>query len=196
MSVNIPRCPSCNASLSQNMSVCEYCDSPVVISSFSSLSGMSAPKVNKYANAYQNMADEAPDSEALAISLGMCFMKLKLYDKAYAAFDKAISAYTENPEVYFMAAVCALGGKKAFLAGKANVDKAISMLNIAIDVEPRGIFYLFDAYLRLDFYKRKFLNIKPAYNESLMKAKTRGYSHADAQMLFELLGVDMPSELR
>ena len=80
MSVNIPRCPSCNASLSQNMSVCEYCDSPVVISSFSSLAGMSAPKVNKYANAYKDMMDENPDSEALAISLGMCFMKLKLYD--------------------------------------------------------------------------------------------------------------------
>ena len=140
--------------------------------------------------------DQNPDSEVLAISLGMCFMKLKLYDKAYEAFDKAIAAYTENPEVYFMAAACALAGKKAFLAGKANVDKALSYLKIAIDVEPRGIFYLFDAYLRFDFYKRKFLNIKPAYNESLMRAKKRGYSPADAQMLFELLGVDMPAELR
>ena len=129
MKTLIPRCPSCNNALEQSVQVCEYCDSPVVITSFSTLGGMSAPKVNKYANAYKDMISENPDSEILAISLGMCFMRLKLYDKAYEAFDKAISAYTENPEVYFMAAVCALGGKKAFLAGKANVDKAISMLN-------------------------------------------------------------------
>lgn len=195
MKVSIPRCPSCNNALAQNVRVCEYCDSPVVITSFSTLDNMSSPKVNKYANAYKNMMDDNPDSEELAISLGMCFMKLKLYDKAYAAFDKAISAYTENPEVYFMAAVCALGGKKAFLAGKANVDKAISMLQIANDVEPRGIFYYFDAYLRYDFYKRKALNIRPGYTESLMKAETLGYSYADAQLLFELLGVEPPAEL-
>ena len=196
MTVSIPKCPSCNAPLAQNVSVCEYCDSPVVVTSFSTLGGMSAPKVNKYANAYKDMMAENPDSEVLAISLGMCFMKLKLYDKAYEAFDKAISAYTENPEVYFMAAVCALGGKKAFLAGKANVDKAISMLKIAMDVEPRGIFYYFDAYLRFDFYKRKALNIKPGYIESLAKAKQLGYSRADVQMLFDLLGVEIPAELR
>ncbi len=196
MNISIPRCPSCNCPLEQNVKVCEFCDSPVVISSFSTLGGMSAPKVNKYANAYKDMMADNPDSEALAISLGMCFMKLKLFDKAYDAFDKAISAYTENPEVYYMAAICALGGKKAFLAGKANVDKALQMLQIANDVEPRGIFYLFDAYLRLDFYKRKFLNIKPSYIDTFSKAQQLGYSHADAQMLFELLGVDMPAELK
>ncbi|MBQ2999757.1 MAG: hypothetical protein IJD64_04780 [Clostridia bacterium] len=195
MKTLIPRCPSCNNALEQSVQVCEYCDSPVVITSFSTLGGMSAPKVNKYANAYKDMISENPDSEILAISLGMCFMRLKLYDKAYEAFDKAISAYTENPEVYFMAAVCALGGKKAFLAGKANVDKAISMLKIAIDIEPRGIFYYFDAYLRFDFYKRKALNIRPAYTDSLMLANRLGYSHADVQTLFELLGVEAPAEL-
>ncbi len=194
--VSIPRCPNCNASLSINMSTCEYCDAPVVISSMSMLGDMSMPKINKYANAYKSMMDENPDSELLAISLGMCFMRLKLYDKAYESFDKAISAYTENPEVYFYAAVCCLGGKKAFLAGKANVDKAIQFVKIANDCEPRGVFYLFDAYLRLDFYKRKFLNIQPPYTDSLMKAKRLGCSQTDAKMLFDLLGVDMPAELR
>lgn len=195
MNISIPRCPSCNNPLEQSVKICEYCDSPVCITSFSTLGGMSLPKVNKYANAYQAMMAETEDSELLAISLGMCFMRLKLYDKAYEAFDKAISAYTENPEVYYMAAVCALNGKKAFLAGKANVDKAIAMLKIANDVEPRGIFYFFDAYLRYDFYARKSLNIRPSYADSLMKAKQLGYSHADVQMLFELLGVDVPAEL-
>ena len=196
MNVSVPRCPSCNSPLSQNMQNCEYCDSPVVISSLSALSGMSAPKINKYANAYKEMLGENPDSETLAISLGMCFMRLKLYDKAYEAFDKAISAYTENPEVYFMAAICALQGKKAFLAGKANVDKAISFLKIANEIEPRGIFYYFDAYLRFDFYKKKFLNIKPSYIESLATAKRIGCPNGDIQMLFEMLGVDVPAELK
>ncbi len=194
--VSVPKCPNCGASLDINISVCEFCDSPVVISSMSMLGDMSMPKVNKYANAYKSMMDENPDSEALAIGLGMCFMRLKLFDKAYEAFDKAISAYTENPEVYFYAAVCLLGGKKAFLAGKANVDKAIQMNKIAIDCETRGIFYLFDAYLRFDFYKRKALNIQPPYTDSLMKAKRMGYSPADVSMLFDLLGVDIPAELK
>lgn len=195
-SASIPKCPNCGASLDINVSVCDFCDSPVVISSMSALGSMSMPKINKYANAYKSMMEENPDSEQLAISLGMCFMKLKLYDKAYEAFDKAIAAYTENPEVYFYAAVCVLNGKKAYLAGKANVDKALQMLKIAIDCEPRGIFYFFDAYLRFDFYKRKALNIQPPYTDSLQKAKRMGCSPADIAMLFELLGVDIPAELK
>ncbi len=194
--VSVTKCPNCGANLDINVSVCEFCDSPVFVSSMSALSNMSMPKINKYANAYKDMMEENPDSEMLAISLGMCFMKLKLYDKAYAEFDKAISAYTENPEVYYYAAVCTLGGKKAFLAGKANVDKAIQLVKIANDCEARGIFYYFDAYLRFDFYKRKFLNIQPAYTDSLQKAKRLGCSPADISMLFELLGVDAPAELK
>ena len=30
-------------------------------------------------------------------------------------------------------------------------------IKIANEIEPRGIFYYFDAYLRFDFYKKKFL---------------------------------------
>ena len=58
MKTLIPRCPSCNNALEQSVQVCEYCDSPVVITSFSTLGGMSAPKVNKYANAYKDMISE------------------------------------------------------------------------------------------------------------------------------------------
>lgn len=125
----------------------------------------------------------------------MCYLKLKMYDKAFGAFEKAIEDNFDNPETYFYAAVALLGGQKAFLTPRPKIDKIEEMLNAAVSIEPRGIFYLFWAYIKQDYFKRKFLRTTPDYLAMLATAKEYGYSDLDRENLFAILGVECPAAL-
>ena len=94
------------------------------------------------------------------------------------------------------AAVAKLEGKKAFLNTRDIINECERYLNIAIEIEPRGIFYYFLAYLRYDYHFRKGFRVSPTYMEYLRKAVDVGVSHADINTLFDMLGVAIPDQIR
>lgn len=108
---------------------------------------MPLPEVNKYAGAYRKALSENPDSMELNNSVAMCYLKLKLYDKATEAFERAMEDNFDNSETFFYAAICRLRGKKAFLAQRADIDKIEEYINAALMIEPKGIYYYFLACL-------------------------------------------------
>ena len=185
-------CPGCGGRVSTEMTECSWCHKPVVITTFNSVASMPLPEVNKYANSYKKELAENPNDQILNTSIGMCYLKLKMYDKAYEAFEKAIEDNFDDSEVYFYAAVCLLRGKKAFLAQRADINKIEEYINAANMIEPRGIYYYFLAYIKYDFFERKYLNTSPYYLECLNNAHQLGISAHDIQMLFDLLGCAKP----
>lgn len=185
-------CPGCGARVSTGQKECEWCHNPVIISTFNSVYNMPMPQVNKYAGAYRKALAENPDDQELNNSVAMCYLKLKLYDKALPAFEKAMEDNFDNSETFFYAAICLLGGKKAFLHQRPTIDKIIEYINAAIMIEPRGIYYYFLAYIRYDYFKRKFLNISPDYAATLKMAREIEYSQYDTEQLFAILGVERP----
>jgi hypothetical protein len=66
-------------------------------------------------------------------------------------------------------------------------------MNAATMIEPRGIYYYFMAYIKFDYFKRKFLNTTPNYKDYLAKASAMGCSPTDIGMLFDILGVEKPN---
>lgn len=188
-------CPGCGRPLSTDMQECPACHRPVVITSLSSIDEMSMLEINKYANTYQKALVNDPANNKVNGALAMCFLKLKMYDKAIAAFDKAIVDDFENPETYYWAAVAVLRGKKAFLCQRSDIDKAEEYLNTAIMIEPRGVFYYFWAYLRYDFHSRKFLRMQPDYKALLIEARQHHVSPTEVTRLFDILGIDLPDAI-
>ena len=186
-------CPTCGAAVTTDQKECEYCGNPIIISTFNSVYSMPMPEVNKMAGAYRKALSESPDHQELNNSIAMCYLKLKLYDKALPAFEKAMEDNFDNSETFFYAAVCLLQGKKAFLHQRPTINKIIEYMDAAIMIEPKGIYYYFLAYIRQDYFKRKFLNISPDYLATLRMAKQYGYSENDAQQLFNILGVERPA---
>ena len=89
-------CPGCGARVSTGQKECDWCHKPIVISTFNSVYSMPLPEVNKYAGAYRKALSENPDNTDLNKSVAMCYLKLKMYDKALAAFEKAIEDYFER----------------------------------------------------------------------------------------------------
>lgn len=188
-------CPGCGRPLSTDMQECPACHRPVVISSFNSVYGLSALEVNKYANTYTKALTTDPANNKVNGALAMCLLKLQMYDKALSAFDKAIVDNLDDSETYFWAAVCVLKGRKAFLCQRAEIDKAEEYLNAAIMIEPRGIYFYFRAYIRQDYYARKFLRAQPDFKTLLSEAKAHNVTPTEINQLFEILGVVQPDQL-
>lgn len=190
-------CPGCQAPVSQDMKVCPYCGRPVVITTFNDVNKLSMLDLNKYqANIGKNIAAGKGDEGANEASLGFIFLRLKLYSKANEHFSKAVDQYFDSAELFMAAAIAKLEGKKAFLCLRDTINEAERYLNIALEIEPRGIFYYFLAYLRYDYHFRKGFKVSPSYREYLASAIDAGISRADIDTLFSMLGVPCPDAIR
>lgn len=191
--IEMNNCPGCGARVATGQRECEWCHQPIVISTFNSVYAMPMPQVNKYAGAYRKTLADNPENTELNNAIAMCYLKLKLYDKALPAFEKAMEDNFDNSETFFYAAVCLLRGKKAILAQREDIDKAMEYINSALMIEPRGIYYYFLAYIKYDYFERKYLNTTPNYRECLRMSCEMGISEFDKEMLFNVLGVARPN---
>lgn len=188
-------CPGCGARVNTGQTECEWCHKPIVISTFNSVNTMPMPEVNKYAGTYRKALAENPDDMALNNSVAMCYLKLKLYDKALPAFEKAMKDNFDNSETFFYAAICLLQGKKAFLASRDAINKIEEYINAALMIEPKGIYYYFHAYVKYDYFYRKSYKTQPTYKELLVAATQAGVSEYDKKQLFAILNVAKPDIL-
>lgn len=184
-------CPGCGAPLTVNDKNCPYCQRPVVVSTFNSIKNFSAVELRKHTSAY----GKAGESAELDLSAAFCYLKLGLYDKATEFFDKAIAGDLDNSEAYFYAAISLLKGKRPFSTPMADIKRILAYLESAKMIEPKGIYYYLEAYIKYDFHSRKFLLVKPDYKQTLAAAKTAGCSSHDVTELFALLGTEKPSVL-
>jgi tetratricopeptide (TPR) repeat protein len=187
-------CPSCGASVEMKAKTCGFCRQPVIISTFNNVQGMSLSDLNKYANSYSNSLKENPRSPEINGSLGMCYLKLGLYDSAIKAFTKAIENDINNSEIYFYAAISLLNGKKAFLTQRPAIDQIEQYVNAATALEPRGIYFYFLAYIKYDYFFRKKFNTVPSYGDCLETTVEVGISENDKMQLFDILKVSKPEE--
>ena len=188
-------CPGCGAPVSTATETCEFCQRPIVISTFSTVASMGLPELNKYAKGYQKALADNPEDSSLNGSVAMCFQRLGLYDQAIPAFEKAIAANFDNSELYFYNAVCLLRGKKAFKAMRETIDAIERLIQAAISIEPRGVYYYFHAYIKHDYFERKRFATSPSSAELMTQAKECGMHSHDAQQLFEILSVPTPDAL-
>ncbi len=186
------KCRGCGAPVSIDEKVCKYCGGPISVSTFNSVNGMALPLVNKYANSYRADLQNNPNDMGANKAIAYCYLKLKMYDKALECFEKAVVDNFDDSEVYFYAAICCLKGKKAFVTPRADIDKIDEYMNAATMIEPKGIYYYFWAYVKYDYFKRKFLNTSPNYIELLNNAELYQVSDLDKTELFQILNVENP----
>jgi tetratricopeptide (TPR) repeat protein len=189
------KCPNCGDAVDTSQKICKSCKQPIVISTFNSVYTMPMPLVNKAAGAYRGVLAQDPMNSEINASIAFCFLKLKMYDKAAEAFEKAVVDNFDNSEIFFYAAVSLLGGKKAFLAQRPTIDKSIEYINAANMIEPKGIYDYLLSYIKYDYFFRKHFMTSPTYDEMLSQAVQTGLSDYDVQQLHEILGVERPSEL-
>ena len=187
------KCPGCGAPSSTGETTCRYCGRPVIISTFNSVYVMPMPQLNQYAGAYRQALVENPENAELNRSIAMCYLKLRLYDKAGEAFARAVETDFDNSETFFYAAVCLLRGQRPVMAVKPVIDKIEEYINAALMIEPKGIYYYFLTYVKYDYYFCKRLNTSPGYEETMQYALQAGLSGFDVEQLYAILGTPKPA---
>ena len=158
----------------------------------SDIFSMSAQNISKYSKSYESDLSENPDNAELNNSLAFCYLKLGFYDKALAKFDKAIEQNLNNSETYIYAAACVLAGRKPFLTPRSDIDRIEQDINAALMIEEKGLYHYFLAYIKYDYYKRKFFKTSPTWEECLVQAKSEGFSSTDVNQLFSILKQEIP----
>ncbi len=195
-------CASCGAGITPQDRKCEYCGRAVVIKQFSSLKTASPGDIMLLAKQYEagniteacqvhDVGKKIPE-HANFFTLGCCYLRLGLYDKALINFEKAMDYGSDNPENYFLSAIALLKGKKPFLMPLGIIKKSLEYLNAAEMLCPRSDFALLTAFIKYDFFFRKSLNITPDWQEELQKAVDLGISYEIAEELFLLLKTEIP----
>ena len=188
-------CPGCGYSISTDMKSCPRCKGPIIITSFHSVYDMAELQTKEYVRGYQKALAANPDSMQLKASVAMCYLKLKMYDKAYEAFNQLLEDNFDDSESFFYAAVCLLKGKRPFLAQLSSVKKIQEYMEAAMLIEERGVYHLFLAYVKLDYYAKKALRVVPNWQDEVKLARQNGVSAEDTRILFEMLNVLVPAEL-
>ncbi|WP_027397608.1 tetratricopeptide repeat protein [Anaerovibrio lipolyticus] len=188
-------CPGCGARVSISQKECDWCHRPIVISTYNSVMNMSFGEVNKYIETYKSLEMNSSNVSGLNKAMGICYLKLRFYKEALNAFHRAFENDFTDDEAAFYAAVCALGGKKAFVNKREEIDKALQYINAAISIKCKGIYYFFLSYIKYDYFERKRFKSEPNYRECLAVAMEHGFSHLDKQYLFEMLNINAPKTL-
>jgi tetratricopeptide (TPR) repeat protein len=189
------KCPSCGASITTQTKQCDYCQSDILVKSFKNLAAMPLPQVNKYMAAYQSASAEHPDNNDINASVGLCFLRLKKYDQALNYLEKAQADNFEDATPFFYAAVARLKGRKPFLLNRQEIDQIMTDIEAAMSIEPKAEQYYFMSYIKRDYFKRKFLNTTPSWEEYMQEAVDNGLSAADVEEFHAMVGTPVDIEL-
>lgn len=188
-------CPGCGYQVTTNTKQCPQCYREIVITNFDSAVGMADEDARTYTNKYRKVLASHPKQPELNLTMAFCFLKMKLYDKALPHFEKAIEDDIDNPEAYFYAAVAMLHGKRPFLVQKSVICKIEEYISAAIEIEPKGIYYYFLAYIKKDFYEKKCFRTSPTSQEVMETAIEAGLSSQDTTKFWGFLSAERPAGL-
>lgn len=123
---------------------------------------------------------------------GLRHIELGMHARAYEDFNLAMNFDAGNPDVYYLSAVAALNGQKAFLAPLSRIREVEGLIQAAIRTTERGVFHYFLAYVRYDYYERKSLRPPASWRLSLAQARRLGVRTDEINSLFSLLSVANP----
>ena len=190
---NIIKCPNCGE-LGQTVGEkCAACDNPVVLKEMATVMAMPMPQVNKYIASYREQMTAEPDNKQMNVSIALCYLRLKMYDKALPCFEKAMEENFDDSTPFFYAAVCLLKGQKAFVLTRPIIDKIEEYTNAASMIEPKPIYRYFQAYIKYDYFGRKFFKTSPTWQEALQEANDLGVSEDDIALFYQITGVERPT---
>ena len=183
-------CPGCNARILESHSICEWCKQPIVIKNFKTISKKNKLEINKYTNTYKNMLIlNNVNKFDINKALGICFLKLKLFDKSLTFFEKSLEFNIDDSEVYYYIALSFLNGKKPYLNSRKIIDKILENIEAAIMIDAKNKYYYLMAYIKYDYFFRKSYKTNPTYKDILFNINGK-IDDEEIEEIFEIIGID------
>jgi tetratricopeptide (TPR) repeat protein len=146
-----------------------------------------------YANRDIYYAREDPvDMAAKHFAAGEQHLALGMFREAVEDFRQVRIHDPRHQAAYYLGAVAALDGQKAFRASLQCIREAERLIHGAIELQDSAICHYFLAYLKYDYYERKSLEVPGAWRAPFLQAGRRGITPDQVDALFRLLSVENP----
>ncbi|MCF8275023.1 MAG: hypothetical protein K9I95_14455 [Flavobacteriaceae bacterium] len=185
--VKILKCQGCGANLSPNNTTCEYCESVNVVESYENPFSLDESLAKKYTNFYKEKIKSDPSDGEAIFSLGLFYLKLKLYDLAVKNFARSIELIPEEADTYYYYSLSLIKGRRIKILTMKEIQNIEEYLNTAIQLEDKQCYYLLLASIKYDFYKQNGFRIpEPSYEELIdLALKQQPISDIDKHTLSE-----------
>ena len=191
VTVEIIRCQGCGANLSPNNTTCEYCGSVNVIKAKENPFSLDESLTKKYVNYFKDKVKSEPSDGEAVFSLGLFYLRLKLYDFAIRNIEKAIELMPEESDVYYYYALSLMKGRKPKLISLTEIKKIEGFINTAIQLnDANGNYYYLWALIKYDFYLKNGLRSPdPSLDYLLDELKTKELSVNELEKIKEMIPV-------
>lgn len=191
--MKVEACPQCGAPAGVAAKHCLYCKAEFVVASFADLQSIADAGVQKYVNAYRGAVRANPNDAEAHVSLGLCYLRLGLFDLAQKAFLTAAETAPECGDAYFWSACAATKGRRLKSIPLADVRKMEEYVNAALAVDFNHPSYIgFAALIKRDCYRLNGLRVEPPTEIEFLQKMTA--NRARDSKLNDLLGLVKTSD--
>ncbi len=189
--ITVEECPNCGAPAGPSARSCTHCKAEFFVKTLAYVGSLEPSAVQKYVNFYKGLLRAKDDDGEASMSLGMCYLQLRLYPVAAKHFENAIALVPNQPDVYYYYALSLIAGRALRTLRDSEVNHILEYLNTAIQLDSEDSKYLFlAAAIRADYHKTNCLLVPaPGIEELLSQAMDARRVRPELQRLLQSVPV-------
>jgi len=168
---------------------CRKCKSAVLVTSVTYLEKFEKPAIQKYIAQYSQTLKSEPENRDALLAIGICYLKLGLYDLSDRFLHQLVDAHPADPAGYYYRAISTLKGRRPRTVSLPAIKDAEQLVGTALELDPaNGRYEILLAVLRHDYYVLNGMRVpEPTPQELLNSAKTKHIDRLEAEQVFALL---------
>jgi tetratricopeptide (TPR) repeat protein len=188
-------CPQCGWTFdveALRANTCKKCRSALLVTSIAYLEKFDSPAIQKYITKYAEVLKGTPDDQDALLAIGICYVRLGLFDFADRYLQRLLAAHPEQAGGYYYRAICILKGRRPRTASMNLIREIEQLALTAMTLEPSNARYdLLLAAIRHDYYVLNGLRVpEPKPPELLSSIAIKHLDQLEAEQMFQLLKMD------
>lgn len=170
---------------------CKKCKSAILVTSVAYLEKFDKPAIQKYIAQYTQALKADPQNRDALLALGICYLKLGLFDLADRFLRQLIDAHPAHPSGYYYRGICSLRGKRPRTASLLVIREAEQLIGTALELDPaNGRYEVLLAAIRHDYYVMNGMRVPDPTPEDLVaSAQAKHLDQREIEQIFGLIKV-------
>jgi tetratricopeptide (TPR) repeat protein len=170
---------------------CKKCKSAILVTSVAYLEKFDKPAVQKYIAQYTQVLKADPQNRDALVAIGICYLKLGLFNLADRFLRQLIDAHPADPSGYYYRGICILKGKRPRIASLPVIREAEQLIGTALELDPaNGRYDVLLAAIRHDYYVLNGMRVPDLAPEDLVaSAKAKHVDQLEVEQIFGLIKV-------
>jgi tetratricopeptide (TPR) repeat protein len=170
---------------------CKKCKSAILVTSVAYLEKFDQPAIRKYIAEYTQALKADPQNRDALLAIGICYLKLGLFDLADRFLRQLIDVHPADPSGYYYRGICILKGKRPRTASLPVIREAEQLIGAALELDPaNGRYDILLAAIRHDYYVLNGMRVPdPAPEDLVASAEAKHVDQLEVEQIFGLIQI-------